>query len=202
MGGRSITIAQKVIKHPSASVSVSQYLPVLEMAKTALPDNCQITLLADRGFQHRGLITWLTQQKWSWLIRAKSDLMVTLKAHCCDCVSQLCPPKDQVYLFNNVQVFEGTRCNLGIANSSIASESWEILTNEPILLQAFASYSRRFGGIEPHFKDYKSGAFEVMRSRIRKPWGLILNPFLIPPLSKTTVILNSKENYLNLYRGF
>ena len=31
---------------------------------------------------------------------------------------------------------------------------------------------------------------------------LILNPFLIPPLSEITVMLDNKENYLNLYRGF
>ena len=171
-GGRSITVAQKVIKHRSAAVAVSEYLPVLEMAQTALPDDCQITLLADRGFEHRDLINWLTKQKWSWLIRAKSDLIVTLKADCSDYVSQLCPPTDQVYLFNNVQVLEGSRCNLAIANSSIAKESWAVLTNEPISLQTFAIYGQRFGGIEPHFKDYKSGAFEVIRSRIRNPWAL------------------------------
>ena len=28
-------------------------------------------------------------------------------------------------------------------------------------------YGQRFGGIEPHFKDYKSAAFEVPRSHIR-----------------------------------
>ena len=95
-----------------------------------------------------------------------------MKADCSDYVSQLCPPTDQVYLFNNVQVLEGSRCNLAIANSSIAKESWAVLTNEPISLQTFAIYGQRFGGIEPHFKDYKSGAFEVIRSRIRNPWAL------------------------------
>ena len=74
------------------------------MAKRALPNDCQISLLADRGFEHARLIHWLTQQKWSWFIRAKSDLVVTFKGGCSQSLSQLWPNLDQVSLFNNVQV--------------------------------------------------------------------------------------------------
>jgi hypothetical protein len=34
-------------------------------------------------------------------------------------------------------------------------------------LQTFAAYGQRFGGIEPHFKDYKSAGFELSRSQLR-----------------------------------
>lgn len=186
-GGRSITVAQKVIEHRSATVAVSEYLPVLEMAQRALPDHCQISLLADRGFEHAGLIRWLTEQKWSWSIRAKSDLMVTLKGDCSQSLEQLCPPLDQVYLFHNVQVLEGIRCHLGIANSSIAEENWAVLTNEPLSLQTFAVYGQRFGGIEPHFKDYKSGAFEIIRSRVRDASALT-NLFMLLSVAQLITI--------------
>jgi hypothetical protein len=33
-------------------------------------------------------------------------------------------------------------------------------------------YGQRFGGIEPHFKDYKSGGFDVERSRLRDAQAL------------------------------
>jgi hypothetical protein len=39
--------------------------------------------------------------------------------------------------------------------------------SQPPSLQTFALYGQRFGGIEPHFKDYKSAAFELIRSHLR-----------------------------------
>lgn len=39
-------------------------------------------------------------------------------------------------------------------------------------MQTFALYGKRFGGIEPHFKDYKSAAFEVLRSHLRDAQAL------------------------------
>ena len=41
------------------------------------------------------------------------------------------------------------------------------VTNISPSLQTFALYGQRLGGIEPHFKDYKSAAFELPRSRVR-----------------------------------
>jgi hypothetical protein len=37
----------------------------------------------------------------------------------------------------------------------------------PPSLQTFEVYGQRFGGIEPHFKDYKSAAFDLISSRLR-----------------------------------
>lgn len=51
---------------------------MLEMALAVLPPNCRVILLADRGFEHGELICWLQAHRWSWAIRAKSDLKVTL----------------------------------------------------------------------------------------------------------------------------
>ena len=42
-----------------------------------------------------------------------------------------------------------------------------MITDMPPSLQTFALYGQRFGGIEPHFKDYKSAAFDLPRSKIR-----------------------------------
>ena len=42
-GGRSITLAQKVIEHGSATVAVEVYLPVLEAAQAVLPEGCSVT---------------------------------------------------------------------------------------------------------------------------------------------------------------
>jgi hypothetical protein len=59
--------------------------------------------------------------------------------------------------------------HLAIANLSMAGEAWAVLSDVPPSLQTFASYGQRFSGIEPHFKDHKSAAFELIRSKISHP---------------------------------
>lgn len=61
-GGRSFPLSQKVIKHGSASVSFADYCPVRNAAKAVLPKDCQVTLLADRGFEHGELLRWMLEQ--------------------------------------------------------------------------------------------------------------------------------------------
>jgi hypothetical protein len=39
-------------------------------------------------------------------------------------------------------------------------------------LQTFAVCGQRFGGIEPHFRDYKSAAFELIHSHLRDAQAL------------------------------
>ena len=58
------------------------------------------------------------------------------------------------------------------AHSIAAQDSWAVLTNKVPSLQTFALYAQRFGGIEPHFKDYKSAAFDLLRSRLRDAQAL------------------------------
>ncbi len=171
-GGRSFTLAQTVIEHGSATVGFAQYQPVLECAKRLLPKHSQITLLADRGFEHSQLIHWLTQQEWSWAIRVKSNLQVRLTNGATQSVEQLIPPQQQVYLFENVQVLDGITAHLATARVSMSKDPWAVLSNQPPSIQTFALYGKRFGGIEPHFKDYKSAAFDVLQSGLRTPQAL------------------------------
>jgi hypothetical protein len=67
-GGRSVTLAPMVLEHGSATVGFAHYQRVLEAAKQVLPSEVQVTLLADRGFEHAALVDWLSQQQWSWAI--------------------------------------------------------------------------------------------------------------------------------------
>ncbi len=166
-GGRSFPLAQKVMKHGSATVGFDDYVTVLEMARSVLADNCAITVLADRGFEHGELIRWLRNQQWAWAIRAKSDLKITLASGRADAVANLLPTSGQAYLFNDVTILEDIKCHLATATLPMAQESWAVITDTSPTVQTFALYGQRFGGIEPHFKDYKSAAFEIPRSRLR-----------------------------------
>jgi hypothetical protein len=171
-GGRSITLVQKVIEHGSATVGFDQYLPVLEAAKARLPAGSQPTLLVDRGFEHGELMRWLNKQQWNWGIRVKSNLQITLGNGKIQSLSELFPPKDQAYLFPGVKVLGDIECNLATANCRGVKAPWAVLTNTPISLQTFQLYGKRFGGIEPRFKDYKSGTFDILRSKIRNAQAL------------------------------
>ena len=187
-GGRSITLAQTVIEHGSGVVSVGfpdhendpssatvgfeQYRPVLEAAKARLPIGSEPTLLADRGFEHGELMRWLTAQKWNWAIRVKSNLQITFGNGTTKSLSELLPPKDQAHLFPDVKVLGDVTCNLATANCRGVKAAWAVLTNTPISLQTFQLYGQRFGGIEPRFKDYKSGTFDILRSKIRNAQAL------------------------------
>jgi hypothetical protein len=179
-GGRSFTLAQVVLEHGSAMVGFEQYQPLLERAKQLLPPEVQVTLLADRGFEHAALVRWLRQQQWSWSIRVKSNLSVTLTNGQTRSVEQLTPPLEQAYLYPNVQVFTDIDAHLAIAQLSDAKDAWAVLSDHPPSLQTFALYGQRFGGIvreaspkeKPHFKDYKSAAFEVLHSGLRDAQAL------------------------------
>jgi hypothetical protein len=165
-------LAQEVLEHGSATVGFEYYHPVLEAAKVVLPADVQVTFLANRGFEHGELMRWLNQQGWNWALRAKSDFKVTLASGQQQAVEQLLPPKGHVQLFTQVQVLGDVNCNLATAHWPEAKEAWAVLTNLKPSLQTFALYGQRFGGIEPHFKDYKSAAFRLIRSRIRDPQAL------------------------------
>jgi Transposase DDE domain len=166
-GGRSVVIAQQVLEHGSATVGFEDYSVVLAMAQQRLPQGVEVTLLADRGFEHGALIRWLQQQQWNWAIRAKSDLNVTLSTGSTAAVAELLPPSGEAYLLSQVTILQDIDCHLATAHLDLASEPWAVLSNLPPTLATFELYGQRFGGIEPHFKDYKSAAFDLIRSHLR-----------------------------------
>jgi hypothetical protein len=101
------------------------------------------------------------------MIRAKSDLKVSLPNAQTAAVADLLPPTEEAYLFRDVTILQDIHCHLATANLAMAGEAWAVLSDTPPTLQTFAIYGQRFGGIEPHFKDYKSGAFDLIRSHLR-----------------------------------
>ena len=166
-GGRSFTLAQVVLEHGSATVGFEQYKPVLERAQAVLPPEVQVTLLADRGFEHGELMRWLNKQQWDWTIRVKSDLLVTTPNGRTQPVASYFPPPEQAYLVGPVRVLGDIEAHLATANVPGAQDTWAVLSRQAVSLQTFALYGQRFGGIEHHFKDYKSAALNVLDSGLR-----------------------------------
>lgn len=70
---------------------------MLETALSLLPPNSTVTLLADRGFEQGELMRWWQRTDWSWAIRVKCELQVTLAPGTTWSVAQLLPPSEQAY---------------------------------------------------------------------------------------------------------
>lgn len=166
-GGRSVVLAQQVLAHGSATVGFEDYSAVLETAQQRLPQGAQVTLLADRGFEHGALMRWRQPQQWRWVIRAKADLNVTLAMGRTAAVADLLPRPGEAYLFRAVTLLQDINCHLATAHLSFAGEAWAVLANVPPTLATFELYGQRFGGIEPPFKDDKSAAFDLICSHWR-----------------------------------
>jgi hypothetical protein len=76
------------------------------------------------------------------------------------------------HLYPRIQVLGDIQANLATANLAFAKDVWAVLTNLPPSLLTFTVLGQRFGGIEPHFKDYKSAGFDLKRSRLRNAQAL------------------------------
>lgn len=202
-GGRSFSIAQKVMEHPSATVAYIDVQEVLETTQSLLPANCRVTLLADRGFNQGELIRWLMAQEWHWAIRAKSDLNVKRGNGLTGKVKDLVAPKEEAYLFHQVTVLDDIKCELATANLSAAGETWMVLSDRRASLKTFERYGERFGGIEPHFQDYQSAGFELPDSRLRGAQALqtllmlLATAMLIAISAAITLVADGKRSSLD-----
>jgi hypothetical protein len=168
-GGRSITLSQVVLEHGSATVGFEQYYPVLEAALALIPPGCSVSILADRGFLHGEFIRWAQAQGWSWSVRGKIDTHIQFASGNIKQAQDLIPAVGEAVLLPNVTLFDNIPAHLAIANVPETKDPWIVFCdrNLPPSLQSFARYGRRFGGIEPHFKDYKSAAFRVLDTHLR-----------------------------------
>lgn len=190
-GGRSITLSQVVLEHSSATVSFEQYKPVLEAALALIPPQCAVTILADRGFVHREFIRWATLHGWSWTIRGKVDTKITVASGVSYSAQDFCPPSDEAVLVPCVTILEDISAHLAVANVSDAQEPWIVLSSSPPSLQTFALYGKRFGGIEPHFKDYKSAAFRLLDTHLRDAQALTCLVMLLDCAALIAIVLGS-----------
>ena len=72
--GRAIPLVWQTLEHPSASVSASVSIALLEKADQLLIGFGAITLLADRAFPCDELIAWFRgRPRWSYVMRLRGD---------------------------------------------------------------------------------------------------------------------------------
>lgn len=186
-------MAQTVLEHGSATVGFDQYCPVLERALKLIPNGCSVSILADRGFLHGDFIRWVEKQGWNWSVRGKIDTQVLLNCGMTTATQKLIPESGEVVLVPDVTILENIPAHLAIANVPEAKEPWIVFSDRahPPSLKSFERYGRRFGGIEPHFKDYKSAAFHILDSKLRNADALTCLVMLIDCATLLAVILGT-----------
>ncbi|NEQ87888.1 MAG: IS4 family transposase, partial [Moorea sp. SIO2I5] len=109
---------------------------------------------------------------WAWVIRVKSEKLVTKASGRTLSVQAYAKPPEQAYLFKEVTVLGDLDCHLATAHVPIAEDPWAVKSRQPPSLKTKELYGKRNGCIEPHFKDYKSAAFDILRSGLRDEKGL------------------------------
>jgi len=163
--GRAISLLWQTLEHPSASVSASVSIALLENADQ---------LLADRAFPCDELLSWFRgRSRWSYVMRLRGDTEIHGTAAPFGCqVRKLQLRRGQCRGFRGVRLWaDGSQSvNLVIAHPTglPVEEPWYLISNLAADLDLVWSYEKRFC-CEQLFRDQKSGVFQLASSGLREP---------------------------------
>jgi hypothetical protein len=166
--GRAIPLAWRIFEHDSATVGYKDYQPVLEAVHSCLPEGLEIVLLADRGFVHANLFSWLHEHGWHYRIRLTGDTLVRLNGHQVEPIAVLRPAKGEVCFCHTVYLLgEG----IGPVHLALAqldepkAEPWYVASDELTDVVTLDEFGLRFD-IEESFLDEKSNGFQLESSKL------------------------------------
>ena len=172
--GRAIPLLWQTLEHPSASVSASVSIGLLEKADQLLVGFGAITLLADRAFPCDELLSWFRgRPRWSYVMRLRGDTEIHGTAAPLGCqVRKLQLRRGQCRGFRGVRLWaDGSQSvNLVLAHPTglPVEEPWFLISNLAPDLELVWSYEKRFC-CEQLFRDQKSGVFQLTDSGLREP---------------------------------
>jgi hypothetical protein len=172
--GRAIPLLWQTLEHPSASVSASVSIALLEKADQLLAGFGAITLLADRAFPCDELLSWFRgRSRWSYVMRLRGDTEIHGTAAPLGCqVRKLHLRRGQCRGFRGVRLWaDGSQSvNLVIAHPTglPVEEPWFLISNRSPDLDLVWSYEKRFC-CEQLFRDQKSGVLHLADSGLRDP---------------------------------
>ena len=166
--GRAIPLVWQVIKHASSSVAYETYRALLDTAATLLPLNCEVVLLADRGFADTALMAHATRLGWHWRIRIKSAFVVYRRGQRRLKLSNCILKPGQAHFWQHVQITDECYGPVYLALAHLAEngERWLVVSDEPTSLTTLDEYGFRFD-IEENFLDDKSNGFQLESALIR-----------------------------------
>jgi len=149
--GRAIPLVWRTLEHPSASVSASVSIALVEKADRLLAAFGSITLLADRGFPSAELLGWWYDGKpnWRYEMRLRSDTWIHGTAEPMGSeVRRLQLPRGHCRSLRDVSVWaDGSqKTNLLLAHPSgiDVDQPWYLVSNADPTLDPVWIYARRF----------------------------------------------------------
>lgn len=166
--GRSVPVAWKVLRHPSASVAFRDYRGVLGFAARLLQGR-EVVLLADRGFIHAELLRWARKAGWGFRVRGKRDIGLFLRGG-----RRLALRLSAGELRFYAGVFLGAArvpVEVAVGWEKGAKEPWILVTDAAAGPDTLRDYGLRFA-IEEGFLDSKSGGFQWEASKLREAEAL------------------------------
>lgn len=172
--GRAIPLLWQTLEHPSASVSASVSIALLEKADQLLAGFGAITLLADRAFPCDELLSWFRRRsRWIFVMRLRGDTEIHGTAAPLGCqVRKLHLRRGQCRGFRGVRLWaDGSQSvNLVLAHPTglPVEEPWSLISSAEPSHDLIWSYAKRFC-CEQLFRDQKSGVFHLADSGLREP---------------------------------
>jgi hypothetical protein len=138
-------------------------------------------LLADREFHSPLLADWLQERGVDFALRQKRNTHIQLAGETYRALRDLdIQPGARLFLrhIHCTKTHQSGPYNLGVRwqrgfGTQERSEIWYILTSLPTLKATIAIYKLRFG-IEPMFRDFKQGAYDIEQTRVSEPRFLAL----------------------------
>jgi hypothetical protein len=170
--GRAIPLLWQTLEHPSACVSASVSIALLQKADCLLAGFETITLLADRAFPCDELIAWFgDRSRWRYIMRLRGDSEIHGTAAPLGCqVRRLRLRRGECRCFRGVRIWvDGSQIvNLLLAYPTglAVDEPWYLISNAEPSLDLVWSYAQRFC-CEQLFRDQKSGVFQLASSSLR-----------------------------------
>jgi hypothetical protein len=187
--GRAIPISWMVLSSGSTSVALRDYRTVLFQAVWVLPADCQVILLADRGFVDIELLQLGRDLGWSFRLRLKNSVWVYRANKSRTKVGRLMPAQGQACFIHTVwitqQLFGPVHLALAYVQTPNGYQQWAIVSDEPTTLATLDEYGWRFD-LEENFLDDKSAGFQIESSQINDEQAL----------SRLALILASATLYL------
>ena len=166
--GRTIPLAWKVLRHPSASVAFRDYRGVLGFV-ARLFRGYEVVLLADRGFLHGEWLRWVGRTAgWHLRVRCKRNVGLFRRTGRGYGRLALRLSPGEVRYYHGVYV-TGARLpvHLAVGWEKGAKEPWLIVSDEPTDAETLYEYGRRFT-IEEGFLDDQSNGFQWESSKLRQ----------------------------------
>ena len=78
---RGLTLAWRVVKHPSSSVAYEDYKSLLAQAAKRVPEQVSVVILADRGFVQTELMDAVNALGWGYRIRLQANSWLKRYGH-------------------------------------------------------------------------------------------------------------------------